>query len=318
MQIVSRALLTLFTSESLDATYQPLSTDYSITQQGSELTVSDVQFIDGEDADGNLISNSVLQLTISGDTPFTAGALNFTYAASDNASELVTDLAGNQLDQGFTQMIVSDGYIRDAEVYVDVNGDGIADADELRAEVTSDSYGQIILTDEFLSAPENTDENGNPYQVIIKGGVNVDSGAPNEIELTAPAGYSVINPLSTLVQEIASSLEVDVDTQGMTEEEIAAANQAAKDAAKAAAEASVEEALGISLDEGSSLGSYDPQSDDNVANRVVATQIATVLAVASSTEANGAEGAEKAALASLAEEITAADGTVILDKSHAR
>jgi hypothetical protein len=297
-------------SESLDATYQPLSTDYSITQQGSELTVSDVQFIDGEDADGNLISNSVLQLTISGDTPFTAGALNFTYAASDNASELVTDLAGNQLDQGFTQMIVSDGYIRDAEVYVDVNGDGIADADELRAEVTSDSYGQIILTDEFLSASENTDENGNPYQVIIKGGVNVDSGAPNEIELTAPAGYSVINPLSTLVQEIASSLEVDVDTQGMTEEEIAAANQAAKDAAKVAAEASLAESLGISLDEGSSLGSYDPQSDDNVANRVVATQIATVLAVASSTES---AGAETAALASLADTITEAEGSVTLD-----
>jgi hypothetical protein len=50
-------------NESLDATYQPLSADYSITQQGSELTVSTVEFIDGEDADGNLIANSVLQLT---------------------------------------------------------------------------------------------------------------------------------------------------------------------------------------------------------------------------------------------------------------
>jgi hypothetical protein len=285
-------------NESLDATYQPLSADYSITQQGSDLTVSTVEFIDGEDADGNLIANSILQLTISDDTPFTAGALSFTYTASDNASELVTDLAGNQVEQGFTQMIVSDGYIRDAEVYVDVNGDGIADADELRAEVTSDSFGQIILTDEFLSAPENTDEDGNPYQVIIKGGVNVDSGAPNEIELTAPAGYSVINPLSTLVQEIASSLEVE------------GASQAEKDAAKAEAEASLADSLGISLDEGSSLGSYDPQSDDNVANRVVATQIATVLAVASSTES---AGAETAALASLADTITEAEGSVTLD-----
>jgi hypothetical protein len=195
-------------------------------------------------------------------------------------------------------MIVSDGYIRDAEVYVDVNGDGIADADELRAEVTSDSFGQIILTDEFLSAPENTDEDGNPYQVIIKGGVNVDSGAPNEIELTAPAGYSVINPLSTLVQEIASSLEVE------------GASQAEKDAAKVEAEASLADSLGISLDDGSSLGSYDPQSDDNVANRVVATQIATVLAVASSTES---AGAETAALASLADTITEAEGSVTLD-----
>jgi hypothetical protein len=60
-------------NESLDATYQPLSADYSITQQGSDLTVSTVEFIDGEDADGNLIANSILQLTISDDTPFTAG-----------------------------------------------------------------------------------------------------------------------------------------------------------------------------------------------------------------------------------------------------
>ena len=63
------------------------------------------------------------------------------------------------------------------------------------------------------------------------------------------------------------------------------------------------------------LGSYDPQSDDNVANRVVATQIATVLAVASSAESTGSEGAETAALSSLASTITSAEGTVTLDSS---
>ena len=289
-------------NESLDPVYLPLTSDFDITQNGNELNVVSVA-----------VNDNILVLSVN--ESFSAGALNFTYEASIDVNEQLTDLAGNKVEQGFTQMIVSDGYIRGAQVYIDVNGDGIADESELREQVTSDAFGQIILTDEFLNAAENIDSNGNPYQVIVKGGVNMDSGAPNEIELTAPAGYSVINPLSTLVQEIASSLEVEVNTEGLSEEEIVLATQAAKDAAKLTAESSLAETLGISLEEGSSLGSYDPQSDNNVANRVIATQIATVLAVASSTETTGSEGAETAALSSLANTISSAEGTVTLDSS---
>jgi hypothetical protein len=230
----------------------------------------------------------------------------------------VTDLAGNALDQNFEQMIVSDGYIRGAQVYVDTNGDGIAQDSfedelgnlmlddegnpltELRSEVTSDAFGQIILTEDFWADERNYNSaTGEKYSIIIKGGVNMDSGAPNEIELTAPGGYSVINPLSTLVQEIASSNEYD----GLS----------AEDAAAAAAE-SLATSLGIELGEGGDLSTYDPQSDDNVANRVVATQIATVLAVASSSESNSDsnEGAEGLALEKLATIVTEADGEVAL------
>jgi hypothetical protein len=267
--------ITVEYSESFDPSYIPDPSDYTILQNGITLTVTSVAV--------SAMNPNILVLAI--EQEINTGALDFTYR---NNNQLVTDLAGNQLDQGFTQLIVSDGYIRGAEVYI-INEEGDL---ELREQVTSDEYGQIILTDEFLSAPENTDESGNPYQVIIKGGVNMDSGAPNKIELTAPAGYAVINPLSTLVQEVASSLEVE------------GASQAEKDAAKAEAEASVAEALGISIDEGSSLGSYDPQSDDNIANRVVATQIATILSVASSTESADTESAETATLSSLAETIS--------------
>jgi hypothetical protein len=279
-------------TEDLDPAYLPAGSDYSIEQNGNPLTVSSVA-LDAENA-------SILVLSIN--EAFNAGALSFTYTASDNTSELVTDLAGNQLDQGFTQMIVSDGYIRGAQVYVDANKNGIAEESELREEVTSDAFGQIILTDEFLNASENNDAEGNPYQVIIKGGVNMDSGAPNEIELTAPAGYSVINPLSTLVQEIASSEAFE----GMSAEQAAVA-----------AETSLAESLGIDLGEGG-LGSYDPQSDDNVENRVIATQIATVLAVASAADSNStdSEGSETAALAGLANKITSSEGqSVNLDSS---
>jgi hypothetical protein len=200
--------ITVEYSESFDPSYIPDPSDYTILQNGITLTVTSVAV--------SAMNPNILVLAI--EQEINTGALDFTYR---NNNQLVTDLAGNQLDQGFTQLIVSDGYIRGAEVYI-INEEGDL---ERREQVTSDEYGQIILTDEFLSAPENTDESGNPYQVIIKGGVNMDSGAPNKIELTAPAGYAVINPLSTLVQEVASSLEVDVDTYGLTEEEIAAAKK---------------------------------------------------------------------------------------------
>ena len=264
-------------SEALDSDYLPNASDYVIEQNGNPLTVSAVSL--------NPEDSSILVLSIN--ESFNSGALNFTYNASENAIELVTDLAGNQLVDGFTQMIVSDGYIRGAQVYIDVNGDGIADESELREEVTSDAFGQIILTDEFLSAAENIDSNGNPYQVIVKGGVNMDSGAPNEIELTAPAGYSVINPLSTLVQQVVSS--------GQSLEE---------------AESSLGETLGIEIGEGG-FGDYDPQSDvgeNALANRVIATQIATVLSVASTSEVTGSEGqsAESEALQGLVNVITSA------------
>jgi hypothetical protein len=105
--------------------------------------------------------------------------------------------------------------------------------------------------------------------------------------LTAPGGYSVINPLSTLVQSVVAS--------GQSLEE---------------AESSLGSALGIEVGEGG-LGTYDPQSDvgeNALANRVIATQIATVLAVASSSDVTGEDGdtAETIALQGLTDVITTA------------
>jgi hypothetical protein len=313
--------ITVEYSESLNPSHLPQKYvdsdnlgDYEITQNGVDLYVTDVAI--------SQLDSNILILTI--DKPFSAGALNFSYTASDNTDNLVTDLAGNALDQNFEQMIVSDGYIRGAQVYVDTNGDGIAQdsfedkqgnlilddegnpVTELRSEVTSDAFGQIILTEDFWADERNykiledddgnviMDEFGEPsiekYSIIIKGGVNMDSGAPNEIELSAPGGYAVINPLSTLVQEVVSS--------GLSLDD---------------AESTITTSLGIT---GSGdLSTYDPQSDDNVANRVIATQIATVLAVASSTETTGSENAETLALANLASTISSAEGTVTLDSS---
>ena len=127
------------------------------------------------------VDGSSVVLTVEG---LTDSALQVSYTPNVN---LIQDVAGNTVP-AFTQMVVSDGYIRDAKVYADLDNDGVA---ELIEGVTSDALGQLVISGDYGDA-----------QIIIKGGVNVDTGAINQLELTAPAGYSVINPLSTLVQEI--------------------------------------------------------------------------------------------------------------------
>ena len=173
---------------------------------------------------------------------------------------------------------------------------GVGDTDELLEGYTTDEFGQLILPDSVLNAPENIG-----HQLIIQGGINMDTGAPNEIELKAPADYNVINPLSTLVATVVESGVDLVD-----------------------AETKLAEAFGIELDGDSGLGSYDPLSDTSdsaLENRVIVTQIATVLAVASAasdSSSDDAVNAEAAALSNLADIVTDQDrvGSVTLDSEQ--
>ena len=238
--------ITISYNEDLDPSSVPDAADYEITQSGNDLTVSKVE------VDSQNLNN--LLLTI--DSGLNNGAVRVVYTPSD---DLVQDAAGNQSTAGFNSMIVSDGYIRGADVYIDRDEDGIADADEFLPDYTTDEFGQLILPDSILNAPENVGK-----QIIIQGGINMDTGAANEIELKAPVGYEVINPLSTLVAEAVET--------GISQEE---------------AEAKLTQAFNIELEEGEDLGSYDPLSDTSenaLNNRVVVTQIATVLAVASAVD----------------------------------
>ncbi|MDG1693388.1 MAG: cadherin domain-containing protein, partial [Porticoccaceae bacterium] len=268
-------------SEQLGLTL-PETTDYVVTRNGVALTVSEV----------NINGNSI-ELTVVGLEP---GPLQVTYTPSENTIE---DIAGNTVTEGFTQMIVSDGYIRGAEVYLDRNNDGIADQDELLETVTSDEFGQIILSSELLELPENIGAS-----IIVKGGINMDSGAPNELELTAPAGYAVINPLSTLVQEIFAA---DVGDEVLSSEEL--------DAKLAEAEQNLSAALGI--DEGEDLSTYDPLSDTGAfATQKAVAQIASVLAVASSSDSDDENSNNEAeALQNLAAEVNKLEAGASLDLS---
>jgi hypothetical protein len=250
------------------------TTDFQITQDGDSVAISNIT-VDG----GSVI------LTVS---DLSNSALQVSYSPSANP---IQDLAGNST-ASFTQMVVSDGYIRGAKVYADTNGNGIPDESELIPGLTSDALGQLVINGVY----------GNAH-IIIKDGVNVDTGAINQLKLTAPVGYSVINPLSTLVQKIFAS--DDSQTIGQ-------------------AENTLQEALGITLAQGKSLSSYDPISDvteNAIANRVATLQIATVLAIAAAADAadvSNQSNIEAEALDNMVTIVKATDGKITLNNEIVR
>ncbi|MBF0282799.1 MAG: hypothetical protein HQM07_09570, partial [Zetaproteobacteria bacterium] len=93
------------------------------------------------------------------------------------------------------------------------------------------------------------------------GGINIDTGVPNTMELKAPAGSSVINPLTTLVQSV-------VDSSGGT-------------ISSAQAATNVATSLGLTIPNGQSLTNYDPLTAGDVTAQKAAAQIATVAILAS-------------------------------------
>jgi hypothetical protein len=263
-------------SEALDDTSSPDASAFTVRQGGVELAV-----------DGVVVSGSTVTLSMTG---LASGSLQVAYAVPTEGAGL-QDLAGNSAD-GFSQIVVSDGYIRGAKVYLDANVDGVGDESELLEGVTSNSAGEILVEGDAAAGA-----------LIIVGGVNTDTGAVNTLTLSAPVGYSVVNPLSTLVAKVIKSADPDAVAPTVAE-----------------AEALVVTALGLTLADGESLSSYDPLSDTSeavLANRIVTAQIATILVTAAtaSADAGAGEAAEAAALNNLATIISSAteDAPVTLD-----
>ncbi|MGB1290459.1 MAG: hypothetical protein ACPG5F_05500, partial [Porticoccaceae bacterium] len=145
-------IITIAYNEELGVSSTPSPSDYVITQGGNDLSVSSVE----------VDVNNPQDLLLTIESGLNSGALRVEYIPSDS---LVQDIAGNASVDGFSSMIVSDGYIRGAEIYVDRNANGIGDADELLEGYTTDVFGQLILPDSVLNAEENIDK-----QLIIQGG----------------------------------------------------------------------------------------------------------------------------------------------------
>jgi hypothetical protein len=139
----------------LNAAKAPLAAAFSIdVNVGGELTTRTVQTVS--------IDGKVLTLTLAGpNIPLGASVtVAYTDQAGDGAG--TQDLAGNEAASG-TFIKIADGYVRGAMIYIDTNGNGVADAqasgstpaDYFAGE--TDAQGNFFLPD---SAPRHAYEPG--------------------------------------------------------------------------------------------------------------------------------------------------------------
>jgi len=107
-----------------------------------------------------------------------------------------------------TKGLVVDGYLSIAKVVCDTNHNGVADAGE---PVTyTNTQGNFVF------------RAGCAHGVLASGGTNLDTGAAFLGQLSAPAGATVVTPLTTLVaagmtqDEVIKALNLPPDTQLLT------------------------------------------------------------------------------------------------------
>ncbi|HEY1382292.1 MAG TPA: cadherin domain-containing protein, partial [Dongiaceae bacterium] len=123
-----------------------------------------------------------------------AGTLNYDVATQHTITVSATDKSGKHSESDFTikvgdvtSQLVVDGYIADATVFADANGNGVRDAGE--AFTTTDAFGAF-----------NLDSKGAP--VVMVGGLDIATDLPFRGKLVADAGSAVITPLTTLLRSL--------------------------------------------------------------------------------------------------------------------
>lgn len=196
---------------------------------------------------------------------------------------------GSDGDSGGTEPSVStsgsvvDGYVMNATVFRDLNGNGVLDVGE--PNTTTDANGDFDL-DEGPSV--NTSA-----KIIAYGGTDISTGKAFTGQLTAPGDSEIITPLTTLVQARIEATGED----------------------SATATSTLATALGLS---GQDLLTLDPiaaaEADGgSTAALQVAAQVATVISLAAA-DATDPEAAAEAAAAALADAVgTAGNATVLSD-----
>lgn len=251
--------ITLNYSEALNTTGQPLPGSFQVqTRPNAGVGWTDATITNVE------VSGSTVTLSLQG-TPLAVGRLlqvTYTDPSAGNDPNAIQDLAGNDAASVvITTGIVADGYVRGAQIYIDANGNGVAEAGERLEGVVTDANGNFFLPD-TVNGP-----------ILAVGGVNIDTGVPNTMVMKAPAGSTMVTPLTTLVQTY-------IEQNGGT---------------AASANAAVVSALGLTLPAGQTLATYDPlavlasNGSDATALAVQksAAQVATVVQAAAASPAAG-------------------------------
>ncbi|NBP51712.1 MAG: cadherin repeat domain-containing protein, partial [Actinobacteria bacterium] len=108
--------------------------------------------------------------------------------------------------------MVADGYLAGATVFADTNGNRSRDAGELFT--TTDSLGNFSFDFGSLTAT-----------LVSTGGTDISTGLPFAGSLTAPAGSTVINPLTTLVTAVIEAGGAPADSTALAAAVTAATTQ---------------------------------------------------------------------------------------------
>lgn len=141
-----------------------------------------------------------------------------------------------------TPFTVADGYIKGAQIYLQTPT-GL----QILEGIVTNTEGVFLL-------PANA--NPNNYPLVAVGGINTDTGLPQTVPLKAPVGATVINPLTTLIQDLLE----EKPSLSLESAAVLIANS-----------------LGISLPAGKSLTNYDPLEHGDVETQKVAAEIATLM-----------------------------------------
>lgn len=235
---------------SLDASNLPAADSFVVKLDGVNVAVTAVASE----------SFGTIQLTLG--APRLAGqAMDLTYIDANpdlDDANAIQDTAGNDVP-GFTLSVVEDGYLRHAPIYIFTpNGAGGFSDYFVGA---SNERGQFFIPQ---GAPDGF--------LGTQGGINSDNGLRNTLAFQAPAGSTVINPLTSLVQ-------------GLLRATYGAAIPSAQQIADAASQ--VAEVLGLTLPAGQSLLNASPLGTSNLAAQKVAVQIATLMTLGGSNDPNG-------------------------------
>ncbi|MGY3038072.1 VCBS repeat-containing protein [Bradyrhizobium sp. USDA 4354] len=202
------------------------------------------------------------------------------HQASSPISNIAVDIsAGANVQVG--QLL--DGYIAGATVFADADNDGVLDPDE--AHTTTNADGSFSLV-------------GGTGTLVSIGGTDVSTGLAITGVLKAPAGSTVITPLTTLITALVDSTANDPTP-------LSAAD----------AESAIKTAFGLSA--GIDLKTFDPV--DAVVNGTDATAIAEATAILSAAiqvqstiaQVSAVGGSPDAVVAAIAEVIIDAPATAI-------
>ncbi|WP_146187669.1 cadherin-like domain-containing protein [Limnohabitans sp. T6-5] len=162
---------------------------YALEQEAAQspsLTSSDNPLLANADANGSAKSTGFewpeLKMGEQGLTPFAVMGGGFLFSAMTMGGGPATIVAKAVL---YANGIVADGYISGSIVkLIDANGKVIATT-------KTDASGHYTFDESLLKQAS---------KVVASGGVDTSTGLKFEIELSAPSGATVINPLTTLVQ----------------------------------------------------------------------------------------------------------------------